>query len=363
MTPSPETLVQGFRDHIDARDFPCVGAKSALSRGTLKIVPARSTHQRLGRRAIHRELLDWAATTAATRSAQPRRRLRRARRPQRSASSNAACGNASSRSPTRTTVARAALRPARQRRSRRSALLAELRRRGVLRRRPAPRRPAVRRGASQRPALVFNLHDQFEQLRAQGRYERMREAILERDVALAGSLNPMLARHGEASEARAVQRARWSATTGSARSAIARQRRMTSPRSRRAAASPSRLRQGRDADRDRPEGGQVADSAGVHAPADVGEVISNGRTFDYEETHPLTAGNRLWSNRSNPMLRDRRGHRRPPRLPADAVQRGDLPPFLSRQAGPPRLLRQPRRGAGARTASRPTRSRSPSTAS
>ena len=35
---------------------------------------------------------------------------------------------------------------------------------------------------------------------------------------------------------------------------------------------------------------------------DVREVISNGRTFDYEETIALTTGNRLWSNRSNPML-------------------------------------------------------------
>ncbi len=52
------------------------------------------------------------------------------------------------------------------------------------------------------PALVFNLHDQFERLRAQDRYERLRENILERDIAVAGSPNPMLARHGEISEAR-----------------------------------------------------------------------------------------------------------------------------------------------------------------
>ena len=52
------------------------------------------------------------------------------------------------------------------------------------------------------PTLVFNLHDQFEQLRASQRYERMREAILRRDEALNGSVNPMLARHGEASEAK-----------------------------------------------------------------------------------------------------------------------------------------------------------------
>ncbi|RUT28896.1 YqcI/YcgG family protein [Arsenicitalea aurantiaca] len=52
------------------------------------------------------------------------------------------------------------------------------------------------------PALVFNLHDQFEILRAENRYEKLRESILERDLALAGSLNPMLARHGSISEAR-----------------------------------------------------------------------------------------------------------------------------------------------------------------
>lgn len=53
-----------------------------------------------------------------------------------------------------------------------------------------------------RPALVFNLHDQFEQLRQSGRYEKLRSAILARDVALAGDINPMLARHGSISEAR-----------------------------------------------------------------------------------------------------------------------------------------------------------------
>lgn len=52
------------------------------------------------------------------------------------------------------------------------------------------------------PTMVFNLHDQFERLRADGRYETMREKILVRDEALAGTRNPMLARHGEISEAR-----------------------------------------------------------------------------------------------------------------------------------------------------------------
>ena len=52
------------------------------------------------------------------------------------------------------------------------------------------------------PAMVFNLHDQFEVLRSEGRYEKLRSAILDRDVALAGDINPMLARHGSSSEAR-----------------------------------------------------------------------------------------------------------------------------------------------------------------
>lgn len=64
---------------------------------------------------------------------------------------------------------------------------------------PNASRPARR---FPRPAMVFNLHDQFEVLRAQGKYEGMREKILTRDEALAGSRNPMLARHGDASEAR-----------------------------------------------------------------------------------------------------------------------------------------------------------------
>ena len=51
-------------------------------------------------------------------------------------------------------------------------------------------------------ALVFNLHDQFERLRADGRYGKLRDTILARDVELAGSINPMLGQHGTVSAAR-----------------------------------------------------------------------------------------------------------------------------------------------------------------
>lgn len=50
-----------------------------------------------------------------------------------------------------------------------------------------------------------------------------------------------------------------------------------------------------------PEGGQVSDMLAI-AAEDPAEVISNGRTFDYEETLRLTEGNRLWSNRSRVIL-------------------------------------------------------------
>jgi len=52
------------------------------------------------------------------------------------------------------------------------------------------------------PVIVFNLHDQFEKLRDLGHYEKLRGSILARDMLFSGSINPMLARHGEQSEAR-----------------------------------------------------------------------------------------------------------------------------------------------------------------
>lgn len=51
------------------------------------------------------------------------------------------------------------------------------------------------------PALVFNSHRQFNRLRADGRYARMQTAIRRRDTALQGSINPNLADFGQDSEA------------------------------------------------------------------------------------------------------------------------------------------------------------------
>lgn len=64
--------------------------------------------------------------------------------------------------------------------------------------------PQVSRPARRfvRPSMIFNLHDQFELLREANQYEKLRASILDRDVKIAGNINPMLAKHGEVSAAR-----------------------------------------------------------------------------------------------------------------------------------------------------------------
>jgi len=62
-----------------------------------------------------------------------------------------------------------------------------------------------------------------------------------------------------------------------------------------------RLRKGEYLEVIDPEGGQVSDLLAYNA-TDVREALSNGRTFDYEETIRLSTDNCLWSNRSNRML-------------------------------------------------------------
>ena len=52
-----------------------------------------------------------------------------------------------------------------------------------------------------RAALVFNPHAQFDRLRQEGRFERLRTAIRERDLALQQEPNPSLADFGARSEA------------------------------------------------------------------------------------------------------------------------------------------------------------------
>ena len=50
--------------------------------------------------------------------------------------------------------------------------------------------------------LVFNFHNQFEIMRETGQYSKLQKGIRKLDLALQGSINPMLSKFGQNSEAR-----------------------------------------------------------------------------------------------------------------------------------------------------------------
>jgi len=51
------------------------------------------------------------------------------------------------------------------------------------------------------PTIVFNPHEQFEILRKEDHYEKMKQTVRKRDIRLSGSINPMLDDFGTSSEA------------------------------------------------------------------------------------------------------------------------------------------------------------------
>jgi len=195
-------LQRSIVGHIEEPEFPCVGAKSALASGGLSIVSAGAITGAGDDRRIHDALLRLSATDGA--DAQGFRSLAVIfSRPQ--------------------DLDEASFETALWRRL--GALLAEDRRRGYsyapdFSDDPADPHFALSFGGqaffavglhpeSSRkarrlpfPAIIFNPHDQFERLRAEEKYERMRKVILTRDAEFDGEPNPMVARHGEVSEAR-----------------------------------------------------------------------------------------------------------------------------------------------------------------
>jgi FPC/CPF motif-containing protein YcgG len=62
---------------------------------------------------------------------------------------------------------------------------------------PANSRPARR---FTHPVLAFNPHSQFEHLRETNNYEKMKHIVRKRDISFSGSVNPMLKDFGTASE-------------------------------------------------------------------------------------------------------------------------------------------------------------------
>lgn len=190
-----------FREFIEAAAFPCVGAKSALARGTLKIVVARDIASAWNDVQLHDELLEWAfdyrrdpegLRSLAVVFEEPSQlsesefEARLWERLQSLADKDAWRGQAYDPE-----VSPDPDNPHFSLSFGGEAFF-------VVGLHPNASRPARR---FDRPVLVFNLHDQFERLREEGKYERMRERIIERDISLAGSSNPMLKRHGEGSEA------------------------------------------------------------------------------------------------------------------------------------------------------------------
>lgn len=198
----PEGLRQQFFDKIDEPDFPCVGAKSALARGTLKVLEGHNIASAWDDVHIHRALLEWAEEYRRDPSGfrslaivfeQPLDLDERAfeaamwQRLQSLADKDHWLGQ-----PYDHRVSPDPSDPHFSLSFGQEAFF-------VVGLHPNASRPARR---FKHPTLVFNLHDQFERLREEGRYERMRKTIIERDVKLAGDPNPMLAEHGRASEAR-----------------------------------------------------------------------------------------------------------------------------------------------------------------
>lgn len=194
-------LAQSLRDHIAAGDFPCVGAKSALARGTLRVVTAWSLDSGWDDLRIHRKLLDWSAAYRTDREglrslavvfagpcdldeAEFERLMWQ--RLQSFADKDEWLGQPYD--------ARVSSDPEDPHFSLSFGGEGYF----VVGLHPQASRPARR---TPHPTLVFNLHEQFERLRTENRYDRMREAIMSRDIKLAGGPNPMLASHGEASAA------------------------------------------------------------------------------------------------------------------------------------------------------------------
>lgn len=189
-------------ERVAARDFPCVGAKSALARGTLEVLVCHSLTSAWDDVRIHSELLEWARDwrndpnglrSLAVVFEGPGDLTEKEfealmwERIQSLTDKDAWRGQPYDH--------RVSADPDDPHFSLSFGGEAFF----VVGLHPNASRPARR---FPRPTLIFNLHEQFENLREEGRYERMRERILERDIALAGDINPMLARHGEASEAR-----------------------------------------------------------------------------------------------------------------------------------------------------------------
>jgi FPC/CPF motif-containing protein YcgG len=196
------TLISALHDHIADRSFPCVGAKSALNLGNLEVVAAWSLTSAWDDLTIHEALLKWSKRyntdddglrSLAIVFSEPGdldeiefeaamwQRIQSLADKDHWLGQRYQCGVSSDPQDPHFSLSFGG-----------KAYF-------VVGMHPKASRTARRMAY---PTLIFNLHDQFVRLREEQRYEKMRAAILSRDQKLDGSINPMLARHGEVSEAR-----------------------------------------------------------------------------------------------------------------------------------------------------------------
>ncbi len=196
-----ERIAAAFEEYVGDAQFPCLGAKSALARGALKIMVCHDITSGWDDLDIHRELVAWSESydenpigfrslAFVFRQAEPMTEKHFEehmwKRIQSLTDKDDWLGevydDAVSSDPEDPHFALS---------FGGAAYFAV----GL---HPGASRPARQ---FERPVMVFNLHDQFQRLRDAQRYDRMREVILDRDHKLAGTMNPMLARHGEGSAA------------------------------------------------------------------------------------------------------------------------------------------------------------------
>ena len=194
-------LVERLNAWIEADAFPCVGAKAALARGRMTAIVLKDIRSRDGDHRLHAALLAFIARARSEPALFQSFAVVFETPSDLGEAAFEAClwdrvQSASDRDLDlgHTWDARVSPDPTSPNFSLRFAGEAFF----VVGLHPQASRPARRFEA---PVLIFNMHAQFERLQAEGKYERLRSTILERDERLAGSINPMLQRFGDASEA------------------------------------------------------------------------------------------------------------------------------------------------------------------
>ncbi len=160
-----------------------------------------------------------------------------------------------------------------------------------------PKSPRKARRLAQ-PAIVFNRFSQFESLRDEGVFEMIKKQIRERDKSYSGSVNPMVADHGESSEILQYSGRDYSSESGCPFQSIAKNFQTIPPRSGMAL----KIEKGDFLTVFDPEGEQVSDLFCFNAQ-DRNEYFSSGRTIDYNSKLFLGEGDYLYSSESRKMLK------------------------------------------------------------